>query len=305
MTSLPNTAAPLAGPANPPNGAGVGAGVGAEGASAGDEAVPEKKGVPEGLWIKCPGCAETVFKKSVEANLHVCPKCQHHMRVSGRQRVEQLTDPGSFEPFNQDMSPADPLGFVDEKPYIQRIRDTQKKTGENDAVHSGYGFIKGRKVVLAAMDFKFFGGSMGSVVGEKITQSIERATDANLPLVIVSCSGGARMQESGFSLMQMAKTSAALARLHESKGLYISVLADPTTGGVTASFAMLGDVIFAEPKALIGFAGPRVIAQTIRQELPPGFQTSEFLLDAGFVDRIVHRKDLRSEISRVIDYAGK
>jgi acetyl-CoA carboxylase carboxyl transferase subunit beta len=309
MSSIPNTAAPADGPAKPPIGAAAVAADGtadlsAQGGGA-TEVLAEKKGVPEGLWIKCPGCAETVFKKSVEANLHVCPKCQHHMRVSGRQRIEQLTDPGSFEPFNQDMSPADPLGFVDEKPYIQRIRDTQKKTGENDAVQSGYGFIKGRKVVLAAMDFKFFGGSMGSVVGEKITQAIERATDANLPLVIVSCSGGARMQESGFSLMQMAKTSAALARLHESKGLYISVLADPTTGGVTASFAMLGDVIFAEPKALIGFAGPRVIAQTIRQELPPGFQTAEFLLDAGFVDRIVHRKDLRSEISRVIDYAGK
>jgi acetyl-CoA carboxylase carboxyl transferase subunit beta len=269
------------------------------------EEVTEKKGVPEGLWIKCPGCAETVFKKSVEANLLVCPKCQHHMRVSGRQRVEQLIDPGSFEPFNSDMSPADPLGFIDEKPYIQRIRETQRKTGENDAMHTGFGFIKGRRVVLACMDFKFFGGSMGSVVGEKITQAIERALDADLPLVIVSCSGGARMQESGFSLMQMAKTSAALARFHEARGLYISVLADPTTGGVTASFAMLGDVIFAEPKALIGFAGPRVIAQTIRQELPPGFQTAEFLLESGFVDRIVHRKDLRSEISRVIDYAGK
>jgi acetyl-CoA carboxylase carboxyl transferase subunit beta len=267
--------------------------------------VPEKKGVPEGLWIRCPGCSETVFKKAVEANLLVCPKCQHHMRVGGRQRVEQLLDPGSFEPFNHDMAPADPLGFMDSKPYLQRIRDTQKKSGENDALQTGYGFIKGRKLVLAAMDFHFFGGSMGSVVGEKLTQAIERAMDADLPLVCVSCSGGARMQESGFSLMQMAKTSAALARFHEARGLFISVLADPTTGGVTASFAMLGDVILAEPKALIGFAGPRVIAQTIRQELPAGFQTSEFLLEAGFVDRIVHRKDLRSEISRVIDFAGK
>ncbi|MDZ4830107.1 MAG: acetyl-CoA carboxylase, carboxyltransferase subunit beta [Phycisphaerae bacterium] len=265
----------------------------------------QKKGVPEGLWIKCPGCAETVFKKQVEQNLLVCPKCQHHMRVGGRHRVEQLVDPGSFEPFNADMAPADPLGFIDTKPYIQRIRETQKKTGENDALHTGYGFIKGRRVVLACMDFVFFGGSMGSVVGEKLAQAIERATDADLPIVVVSCSGGARMQESGFSLMQMAKTSAALARLHDARGLYISVLADPTTGGVTASFAMLGDVILAEPKALIGFAGPRVIAQTIRQELPAGFQTSEFLLESGFVDRIVHRKDLRSEISRVIDYAGK
>ncbi|MDZ4754402.1 MAG: acetyl-CoA carboxylase, carboxyltransferase subunit beta [Phycisphaerae bacterium] len=265
----------------------------------------ERKGVPEGLFIKCQGCAETVFKKHVEANLLVCTKCQYHMRVGGRQRVQQMVDPGSFEPFNQDMSPADPLGFIDTKPYLQRIRETQKKSGENDALHTGYGFIKGRRVVLAAMDFHFFGGSMGSVVGEKLAQAIERATDTDLPVVCVSCSGGARMQESGFSLMQMAKTSAALARLHEAHGLFISVLADPTTGGVTASFAMLGDVILAEPRALIGFAGPRVIAQTIRQELPAGFQTSEFLLESGFVDRIVHRKDLRSEIGRVIDFAGK
>jgi acetyl-CoA carboxylase carboxyl transferase subunit beta len=267
--------------------------------------IPEKRGVPEGLFLKCPGCGETVFRKAVEANLWVCPKCQHHHRISGRQRIMQLVDPGSFEPFNADMAPADPLGFADSRPYIQRVRDTQRKTGENDALQTGFGFVKGRRAVLAAMDFMFLGGSMGSVVGEKLTQAIERATAADLPLVVVSCSGGARMQESGFSLMQMAKTSAALARFHDAGGLYISVLADPTTGGVTASFAMLGDVILAEPKALIGFAGPRVIAQTIRQELPPGFQTSEFLLDAGFVDRIVHRKDLRSEISRVIDYASK
>ena len=265
----------------------------------------EKKGVPEGLWMKCPGCAETVFRKAVESNLDVCPKCQHHLRVSGRRRVEQLVDPDSFEPFNADLAPSDPLGFIDGKPYSARLRDAQRKTGELDALQTGYGFIKGRRAVIAAMDFTFFAGSMGSVVGEKLTQAIERATDADLPLVVVSCSGGARMQESGFSLMQMAKTSAALARFHEAGGLFISVLADPTTGGVTASYAMLGDVIFAEPHALIGFAGPRVIAQTIRQELPEGFQTSEFLLKAGFIDRIVHRSALRTEISRVIDYAGK
>jgi acetyl-CoA carboxylase carboxyl transferase subunit beta len=265
----------------------------------------EKKGVPEGLWMKCPGCGETVFRKAVESNLDVCPKCQHHLRIGGRRRVEQLVDPDSFEPFNADLSPSDPLGFVDGKPYAARLKDAQRKTGEQDALQTGYGFIKGRRAVIAAMDFTFFAGSMGSVVGEKLTQAIERATDADLPLVVVSCSGGARMQESGFSLMQMAKTSAALARFHEAGGLFISVLADPTTGGVTASFAMLGDVILAEPKALIGFAGPRVIANTIRKELPPGFQSSEFLLDAGFVDRIVHRKDLRSEIGRIIDYANK
>lgn len=235
----------------------------------------------------------------------VCPKCDYHMRIGARTRIEQLLDPGTFEPEDAEMAPADPLRFVDQKPYIDRVRDAQRKTGENDGVQTGTGFIKGRKVVVGVMDFTFMAGSMGSVVGEKLTRAVESATDRNLPLVIVCCSGGARMQESGFSLMQMAKTSAALARFDEAGGLFISVLADPTTGGVTASFAMLGDVIFAEPKALIGFAGPRVIQQTIRQDLPDGFQTSEFLLKAGFIDRIVHRQQLRTEISRVIDYAGK
>ena len=266
---------------------------------------PAKKGVPEGLWMQCPACGETLFKKAVESNLWVCPKCHHHMRVSARQRVEQLLDPGTFESFDDGLVAVDPLKFVDSKPYPARLADTKRKTGERDALLSGFGFVKGRRVVVAVMDFTFLGGSMGSVVCEKITRAIERGIDHNIPVVTVSCSGGARMHESGFSLMQMAKTSAALARLDEAKGLFISVLADPTTGGVTASFAMLGDVIFAEPKALIGFAGPRVIKQTIRQELPEGFQTSEFLLESGFVDRIVHRKDLRSEIGRVIDYAGR
>jgi acetyl-CoA carboxylase carboxyl transferase subunit beta len=199
----------------------------------------------------------------------------------------------------------DPLKFRDLKAYVDRIADAQRTTGENDGVQTGTGFIKGRKVAIGCMDFTFLAGSMGSVIGEKLTRIIEHATDHDLPLVIVSCSGGARMMESGFSLMQMAKTSAALARLDDAGGLFISVLSDPTTGGVTASFAMLGDVIIAEPKALIGFAGPRVIRQTIRQELPEGFQTAEFLKEAGFVDRIVHRSQLRSEIGRVIDYAGK
>lgn len=266
---------------------------------------PIKKGVPEGLWMQCQSCEETLFKKAVEANLWVCPKCQHHMRISARTRVEQMLDPGTFEPFDDGLVAVDPLKFVDQRPYGQRIADAQRKTGEKDALLSGFGFVKGRRVVVAVMDFTFLGGSMGSVVGEKITRAIERGIDHDLPVVVVSCSGGARMHESGFSLMQMAKTSAALARLDETGGLFISVLADPTTGGVTASFAMLGDVIFAEPKALIGFAGPRVIKQTIRQDLPEGFQTSEFLVEAGFVDRIVHRKDLRSEIGRVIDYAGR
>lgn len=264
-----------------------------------------KKPVPDGLWVQCRKCGATIFGKTMEAALNVCPKCDHHHRVTARVRMEQLVDPGSFEPFNADLAAADPLGFVDVKPYKNRIEAARRKSGENDGCLTGVGFVKGRKVVLAAMDFAFLGGSMGSVVGEKLARSTEHALDHDLPLVIVSCSGGARMQESGYSLMQMAKTSAVLARFDEAGGLFISVLADPTTGGVTASFAMLGDVILAEPNALIGFAGPRVIRNTIRQDLPEGFQTSEFVRDSGFVDRIVHRRDLRSEIGRIIDYAGK
>jgi len=265
----------------------------------------EKKGIPEGLWMRCATCGAILFRKSVENNLHVCPECHYHMRISATERMKQLADPGSFEPIDADIKSVDPLNFVDTKPYTQRIADAQKKTGNNDGVHTGGAFIKGRKVILAVMDFFFLGGSMGSVVGEKITRAIETAGEQALPLVIVSASGGARMMESGFSLMQMAKTSAALARFDEMGGLYISVLTDPTTGGVTASFAMLGDVILAEPGALIGFAGPRVIKQTIKQELPEEFQRAEFLQDCGFVDRVVPRSELRSEISSIIDYAGK
>ena len=264
-----------------------------------------KKAVPEGLWIRCLECAAMLFRKSVENNLWVCPECRYHFRISARQRIKQLTDPGSFEPFNERMTPVDPLNFVDLHPYTERLKKAQKATGENDGVQTGSAFIKGRKVILACMDFPFLGGSMGSVVGEKITRAIVEAGDRDLPMVIVASSGGARMMESGFSLMQMAKTAAALARFDDQGGLFISVLTDPTTGGVTASFAMLGDVILAEPKALIGFAGPRVIEQTIRQELPEGFQRSEFLLQCGFIDRVVPRSELRSEISRIIDYAGK
>ena len=264
-----------------------------------------KRGVPEGLWMKCPACAETLFRKAVETNLWVCPKCDHHLRVSGPARAEQLLDPGTFEPMNAEMAPRDPLNFHDLKPYTKRIEAAQARSRQNDGLQTGTGFIKGRKVVIAAMDFNFLGGSMGSGVGEKLTLAIEDATDRDLPLVVVSCSGGARMQESGYSLMQMAKTSAALARFDDEGGLFISLLTDPTYGGVTASYAMLGDVILAEPKALVGFAGPRVIKQTIRQDLPDGFQTSEFLLESGFVDRIVHRHELRNEIGRIIDYAGK
>ncbi|MBG81604.1 MAG: acetyl-CoA carboxylase carboxyl transferase subunit beta [Phycisphaerae bacterium] len=264
-----------------------------------------KKPVPEGLWLRCPSCGAILFRRSLENNQLVCPECVHHFRLPAQDRIRLLVDPGSFVGFDDNMISKDPLSFVDIKAYKDRLDATRRKTGSNEAVHCGTGFIKGRKVVLAVMDFSFLGGSMGSVVGEKIVRAIEAALSEDLPLIVVSSSGGARMMESGLSLMQMAKTSAALARFDEMGGLYISVLTDPTTGGVTASFAMLGDVILAEPKALIGFAGPRVIQQTIRQELPEGFQRSEFLLQCGFIDRVVDRRDMRSEISSLIDYAGK
>lgn len=265
----------------------------------------KRQDIPEGLWIRCQECEAMVYRKNVEQNLHVCPECNHHMRISAIERARQLCDPDSFELMWENIEPVDALNFVDRKSYKDRLAAERKKTGHADAVQCGKGFIKGRGVMLACMDFFFLGGSMGSVVGERITRTIEYATDNDLPLIIVSCSGGARMMESTLSLMQMAKTSAALARLDEAGGLYISVLSDPTTGGVAASFAMLGDVILAEPKALICFAGPRVIANTVREELPPGFQRAEHLVEKGFVDRVVHRHDLRSEISRLIDYAGK
>jgi acetyl-CoA carboxylase carboxyl transferase subunit beta len=265
----------------------------------------ERDGIPEGLWIRCPECGDMLFRKVVEEALHVCPNCQHHFRVSARQRVDQLVDPGSFEERYDDVEPTDPLHFVDKKSYQDRLTAEQNKSGNKDAVVCGRGFIKGRPVLLAVMDPTFMMGSMGSVVGEKITRTIEAAADEKLPLIIVSCSGGARMQESTLSLMQMAKTSAALARLDEAKQLFISLLADPTTGGVTASFAMLGDFIIAEPKALIGFAGPRTIWNTIKVELPEGFQRSEFLQEHGFVDFVVHRRDLRSEIARLVDFCSK
>jgi len=265
---------------------------------------PERSGIPAGLWMRCPECGAMLFKRAVEENLNVCPECQHHFRVSARERVRQLCDENSFEERWADLQPADPLGFADKKAYAERLRAEQLKSGNPDALVCGQGFVKGRPFAVAAMDPTFMMGSMGSVVGEKITRTIELAADENLPLVVVSCSGGARMQESTLSLMQMAKTSAALARLDDAGGLFVSVLADPTTGGVTASFAMLGDFILAEPKALIGFAGPRTIWNTIKVELPEGFQRSEFLRDKGFVDFVVPRRDLRSEIARLIDYCG-
>ncbi len=260
--------------------------------------------IPEGLWLRCPGCGQMIYRRQMEANLHVCPECEHHFRIGAVERVKQLVDTGSFTPLFTNLIPGDPLQFKDLRAYKDRLLAEQIKTGQTDAVQAGMGFIKGRQSMLCCLDLTFMMGSMGSVVGETVTRSIEHATRHGLPLVVVSCSGGARMQESGLSLMQMAKTSAALARFDRAGGLFISVLTDPTTGGVTASFAMLGDVIIAEPKALIGFAGPRVIQQTIRQELPEGFQRSEFLLKSGLVDRVVKRAELRSEIARLIDYAG-
>jgi acetyl-CoA carboxylase carboxyl transferase subunit beta len=261
----------------------------------------EKKGnVPEGLWIKCPSCAESLIAKDVEVNLNVCPKCTHHFRISAQQRIKLLLDEGSFNEFDSGMMSVDFLDFKDSKSYQARIEAALAKGGSKDAIICGSGQIDGLAVQLAVFDFSFMGGSMGSVVGEKITRAIERGLEQGNPVIVVSASGGARMQESILSLMQMAKTSAALAKM-KAKGLpFISILTDPTTGGVTASFAMLGDVNIAEPKALIGFAGPRVIEQTIRAKLPEGFQRAEYLLDHGMVDIIVERKDMKPTLSRIL-----
>jgi acetyl-CoA carboxylase carboxyl transferase subunit beta len=266
----------------------------------------DKRGVPEGLWMPCPSCKATLYTKDVAERQNVCPECSHHFYISARDRISHLLDEDSFEEWFMDVMPTDPLEFVDKKPYKERLVDEQKKTGLSDAIVSGRGFIKGRPLVLCVTDSAFSMGSMGSVVGEKLTRSIEKAMETKLPIVIVSASGGgARMQEGILSLMQMAKVSSALARYDQAGGLYISVLTNPTMGGVAASFASLGDFIIAEPKALVGFAGPRTIWATVRMELPKGFQTSEFLLAHGFVDRIVHRHELRNEIARLVDYCGK
>ena len=265
----------------------------------------QKRDMPEGLWTKCPGCKKTIFTRSMHENSFICPECDHHFRVPARARIQQLCDEGTFEEMFADMVAVDPLSFVDSKSYKDRIAGMRKKTGINDAAIIGKGFVKGRPVVLGVLDPDFMMGSMGSVVGEKIAKAIEFATEQHLPIITVTCSGGARMQEGALSLMQMAKTSAAVAKLHESGGLYISVMADPTSGGVTASFAMLADIIIAEPKALICFAGPRTIWQTIKVKLPDGFQRAEFLVDHGFVDMIVNRKEMRTELARLIDYCGK
>lgn len=265
-----------------------------------------KRGVPEGLWLSCPNCKATLYRKDVEKRQNVCPECDHHFYISARDRIRQLLDEDSFEEWFTEVRPCDPLQFVDRKPYRDRLIAEQAKTKLTDAVICGRGFIRGRSLVIAVTDSAFSMGSMGSVVGEKLVRSIEAATKANLPLVIVSASGGgARMQEGILSLMQMAKVSAALARYDMAGGLFISLLTNPTMGGVAASFASLGDIVLAEPRALIGFAGPRTIWATVRIELPKGFQTSEFLLEHGFVDRIVHRRDMRKEIAAIIDYCGK
>jgi acetyl-CoA carboxylase carboxyl transferase subunit beta len=262
---------------------------------------PEERRVrTEGLWAKCESCGTIVFRKDLEANLYVCPKCQFHFKMSAKQRLEMLLD-GRWTEHDAGMTSTDPLKFVDTKPYAVRLKEARKKLGMNDAVITAEGRLNGRGIVCCAMEFAFIGGSMGAVVGEKVTRGIELAIESRQPLVVVSCSGGARMMEGTISLMQLAKVSAALAKLDDAKVPYISLLTDPTTGGVTASFAMLGDINIAEPGALIGFAGPRVIEQTIRQKLPEGFQRSEFLLEHGFLDAVVHRKDLKAFIANSFD----
>lgn len=264
------------------------------------------RGIPEGLWMPCPRCKATLYKKEVQAKFNVCTECGHHFTVPARERIRQLLDEDSFEEWCTQLRSADPLGFTDKISYSQKLEETQRKTGLTEAAVVGKGFIRGRQVVLGVTDFSFMAGSMGSVVGEKLTRAVEEATRRSLPLIIVSGSGGgARMQEGILSLMQMAKVSAALGRYDLAGGLYVSILTHPTMGGVAASWALQGDITLAEPGAMIGFAGARTIWNTVRIELPEGFQTSEFLLEHGFVDRIVHRKDLRTEVARIIDYCEK
>jgi len=258
--------------------------------------------VPEGLWVKCPECDTVIYTKDLIKNLHVCSKCAHHFRVSATDRLKTLFDDEQWDEIGGNLTSNDPLKFTDTKPYKSRLSATQKSTGQKDAVIVGLGLINGVEAVVASMEYSFIGGSMGVVVGEKIVRGIELALEKKIPVLIVSCSGGARMMEGALSLMQMAKISAALARLDRAKLPYISILTDPTTGGVTASFAMLGDLNIAEPKALIGFAGPRVIEQTIRQKLPDGFQRSEFLLERGMLDLVVDRRELKATLGRALNF---
>ncbi len=262
----------------------------------------KKVKVPEGLWVKCESCKEIIYKKEIDRNLQVCPKCNYHFRISARERLKLLIDEGSFTEFDNNLLSGDPLNFKDTIAYKDRIRENQKKSGISEAVISGEASIKGHPVSLVVMDFSFMGGSMGSVVGEKVSRAAERALEKKQPIVTVSSSGGARMQEGIFSLMQMAKVSAAIGRLKDNGILFISVISDPTFGGVTASFVMLGDIILAEPKSLIGFAGPRVIEQTIKQALPEDFQRAEFLLDHGIIDIVVERKNLKDTLAKLFEF---
>ena len=266
------------------------------------DASGEKKVRTEGLWVKCEGCRQIIWKKDLEENLNVCPKCGKHFRIDARTRLSILFDDNEYETFSDNLASTDPLKFVDLKPYSERLKRAQEDTGLKDAVINARGKLNGRPVVASVMEYAFIGGSMGSVVGEVITRAVEESLEKQQPLIIVSASGGARMMEGVLSLMQLAKISAALAKLDEARVPFVSVLTDPTTGGVTASFAMLGDLNIAEPGALIGFAGPRVIEQTIRQKLPPGFQRSEFLLEHGMLDAVVHRKEMKAYISRALDF---
>jgi acetyl-CoA carboxylase carboxyl transferase subunit beta len=262
----------------------------------------QKKDIPDGMWTKCEQCGEIIHKMEMQKSLYTCPKCNAHFRIGSKEFIEILLDPNSFKESDRRMRSGDPLKFVDSKRYKDRIQEAIKKTGLYDAARWGTGSIEKKPVVFAVMDFAFIGGSMGSVVGEKIGRAIDRAWKTKTPLIIVSSTGGARMMEGALSLMQMAKTSAKLARLADAGVPYISVMTDPTTGGVTASFSMLGDINIGEPGALIGFAGPRVIKQTIGKDLPPGFQRSEFLLEHGFLDAVVHRKELKTYISSALDF---
>jgi acetyl-CoA carboxylase carboxyl transferase subunit beta len=264
--------------------------------------VEERRVRTEGLWTKCSACRAIVWKKDLEANWETCPKCEHHFRLGARRRLELLLDNETWTELDADLGSSDPLHFSDTKPYAQRLKDAQHKLGMKDAILTAEGQMNGRPVICCSMEFRFIGGSMGAVVGEKVARAIERSIAQKQPLVIVSCSGGARMMEGTVSLMQLAKVAAALAKLDEARVPFISILTDPTTGGVTASYAMLGDLNIAEPGALIGFAGPRVIEQTIRQKLPEGFQTAEFLLDHGFLDAVVPRKELKPYVSQALSF---
>jgi acetyl-CoA carboxylase carboxyl transferase subunit beta len=264
--------------------------------------VEERRVRTEGMWTKCSSCRAIIWKKDLEANWEVCPKCDHHFRLSSRRRLEMLLDDEVYVEFDAELASNDPLRFTDTRPYAQRLKEAQHKLGMKDAILTAEGRLNGRPVICCSMEFGFIGGSMGAVVGEKVARAVERSLAQRQPLIIVSCSGGARMMEGVVSLMQLAKVSAALARLDEAKLPFISILTDPTTGGVTASYAMLGDLNIAEPGALIGFAGPRVIEQTIRQKLPEGFQTAEFLLEHGFLDAVVPRKELKPYIGNALDF---